>query len=113
MKVFRFFGIDDVCAKSKKEAKKFYIEEYEEDDLDDIIEIPLDTVLWYGYDIDDEHDKIVQETNEKYRKNLEGFFYEIRVETHCDFDFEVKLSYKEVIKMDNIKESCIIASTER
>ena len=106
MKVFNFNNYDYVCTKNKKDAIKYYMGKYKLPILGDIIEVPLDKTIYYS-----SKRKTVQKMLEKSNMYLKfkTRFYEIKVGTEEKLNFVVKLSFREIIIINDIRESYMIA----
>ena len=116
MKVFKVNEYEFVCAKSEAAAKDFYHKEYgdefDEEAVDEIVDLKQET-MWHGYNVEDDIDKIVEIANKEYRRVLKGRFYEIKIDKSGNFEFVVKMSFAEVIKYNGIKKPYILATKLR
>ena len=106
MKVFKMNDCDWVCAESKEGACEWYLKEIgcDLDEIDDIIEcnINVDT-MWYGFSTTDLYDYIHENRDKT---------FEVKFDKCGDYDFIVKLTFKEVIDIEKLLEPYVICSTE-
>ena len=107
MKVFKIDDTDFICAETKEKAIEYYVEQMCADTPDDTEIVECDTsfdTMWYGFYIDDGFHKFIVDNKDQ--------VFEMKWDNRQDFDCVLKLTYEKVIEYENIKESCLIASTE-
>jgi hypothetical protein len=112
MKVFKMNDCDWVCAKTIQDAIEFYLA-YSGFDLDEInpVECNLEKDgIWYGQDIYKRNiEKNLLFDLIKNNKNKE---YKIKYDKTGDYDCIIYLTFDEVIKMENLEQPYLIATTE-
>jgi hypothetical protein len=106
MKVFKMNDYDWVAANSAKEAKEWYIKEFENDyDSEEFEEVSLDMILWCNYE---------EENYNEIRQQLEGSNEPVKINNNT-FLLSDGVKIQKTLKdldVEHLDEPYIIASSD-
>lgn len=110
MNVYLFDDIDYVVVKTREDVIQYLFTElcFDESDVWEIVEIDLNKTMWYGFDIREQDRKNTLEFLERH----EDKSFQIKYDVARNFDVAMNLTFAEIIELDKIIETTIIASKE-
>lgn len=111
MNVYLVDDVDYIVAETRENVLKYCYEElsYDENDEPFIVEKDIySNSMWYGFDIRESDRKNTLEFLEKYKDKS----FQIKYDVARNFDVVMYLTFAEIIEIDKITETTIIASKE-